>query len=278
MPAFDGAAAERTFGSGSATEGGAPRHRRSEGRPTNERERGRLRSSLPLYPHRTQNLRSFPVNVHVRRAAGWPAPVSRGVGTPVACCSLMEALSSLVREHRFITRLVSALEAYALRVRAGADVEPAHLRDFARAIREYADELHREKEEHVLLPFLVRHGFDWEAPPLARVCDEHSLERDLIAALAHAGARLERWSDEERRHVTGLVSALGALQREHHRTENEELFPAVNARLDAAAQQQLHDELERFDERPTHAVRRAAACDLGEELIACYSALDGAGP
>lgn len=190
----------------------------------------------------------------------------------------MEVLSSLIREHQFITRLVSALDAYASRVREGADVEPAHVRDFARALREYADELHREKEEHVLLPFLVRHGFDWNAPPLSQVCDEHSVERDLIAALDHAGGRLERWTDEERRHVTGLVSSLCALQYEHHRTENERLFPAVNARLGAAAQQELHEELDRFDRRPTHAERRAAASQLGEELIARYALLDGAAP
>jgi hemerythrin-like domain-containing protein len=185
----------------------------------------------------------------------------------------MEALSSLIREHQFIDRLVAALETYASQVSEGADVEPAHVRGFARALRKYADELHREKEEHVLLPFLVRHGFDWEARPLAQVCDEHALERDLIAALDHAGARLERWSDEERRHVTELVRALCALQREHHRTENEQLFPAVKARLDAAAQQQLHDELEHFDQLPAHVGRRAAASALGDELIACYPPL-----
>jgi hemerythrin-like domain-containing protein len=186
----------------------------------------------------------------------------------------MEALSSLVREHRFITRLVSALEAYASRVRDGADVAPADLRDFSQALRVYADELHREKEEHVLLPFLVRHGFDWVASPLVQVCDEHSLERDLIAALDHAGARLERWSDEERRRVAGVIDALCALQREHHRTENEQLFPMVRVRLDEAAQQQLHEELERFDERPTHIARRAVVTDIGETLIGRYSALD----
>src|SRR5690606_28871859 len=110
--------------------------------------------------------------------------------------------------------------------------------------REYVDEMHREKEEHVLLPFLVHHGFDWDAPPLSRVCAEHSLERDLIAARDHAGARIERWTDEERRHVAALARSLCGLQRQHHRTENEQLLPAVNARLDAAALRQLGGELE----------------------------------
>jgi hemerythrin-like domain-containing protein len=190
----------------------------------------------------------------------------------------MEALSSLVREHHFIARLVAALDSYASLVERGQDVETADLRGFTRALREYADEMHREKEEHVLLPFLVRHGFDWDAPPLSRVCEEHSLERDLIAALDHAGARLERWTDEERRHVAAMAKSLCVLQREHHRTENEQLFPAVGVRLDTAALEQLGGALDRFDERPTHVERRTAAREMGDELIARYAALDSAGP
>jgi hemerythrin-like domain-containing protein len=203
-------------------------------------------------------------------------PHRHDLGTPVACPSFMEALSSLVREHRFIERLVAALDAYAALVGQGAQVDPADVRGFARTLREYADELHRQKEEHVLLPFLVRQGFDWEAPPLSQVCEEHSFERDLIAALDHAGARIERWTDEERRHVAALAASICTLQRQHHQTENEQLFPAVMARLDRAALQLLQGELERFDGRPAHVERRTAARDRGEDLIARYAALDRA--
>jgi hemerythrin-like domain-containing protein len=188
----------------------------------------------------------------------------------------MDALSSLVREHQFIARLVAAFDSFASLVERGADVEPEDLRNFTHALREYADEMHREKEEHVLLPFLVRHGFDWEAPPLARVYEEHSVERDLIAALDHAGARLERWTDEERRHVTALVRSLCELQRQHHRTENEQLFPDLMGRLDAAALEQLAAELERFDQRQTHIERRKAATELGDGLIVRFAALHDA--
>jgi hemerythrin-like domain-containing protein len=190
----------------------------------------------------------------------------------------MEALASLVREHQFITRLVTALESCARRVGRGADVDPADVRRFARALRQYADELHREKEEHVLLPFLARQGFDWDASPLLQVREEHSQERDLIAALDHAGARLERWTGEERRHVAGVASSLCELQRRHHQRENDQLFPAVILRLDAEALHRLKGELDRFDQNPMHIARRAAASDLGGELIARYAELDSAEP
>jgi hemerythrin-like domain-containing protein len=188
----------------------------------------------------------------------------------------MQPLSSLLREHRFIARLADALDSYASLVRQGANVDPADLRGFARTLREYADELHREKEEHVLLPFLVRHGFDWQSPALSLVREEHTHERDLIAAIDHAGARIERWTDESRRNVTALVGSLCALQRKHHQTENERLFPAVTERLDPMALQRLETELERFDYQAGYAERRTAAVDIGEELINRYAALDRA--
>jgi hemerythrin-like domain-containing protein len=190
----------------------------------------------------------------------------------------MEALASLVREHQFITRLVTALESCAHRVGGGAEVDPADVRGLARALRQYADELHREKEEHVLLPFLARHGFDWDAPLLVQVREEHSRERDLIAALEHAGAGLERWTGEERRHVAAIASSLCELQRRHHQAENAQLFPAIIERLDAQALHGLQGELDRFDQHPLHIARRAAASDLGDELIARYAELDRAGP
>jgi hemerythrin-like domain-containing protein len=192
--------------------------------------------------------------------------------------SSMQALSSLVREHRFIARLVGALESYSSLVRRGADVDPADLLALARALRQYADEMHREKEEYVLLPFLVRHGFDWQSPPLSRVREEHSHERDLIAALEHAGARIERWTDENRLHVTALAGSLCALQRQHHQTENEHLFPAVTARLDPVALGQLEAELERFDRQSAHVERRTVASDIGEDLIVRYAALEDVAP
>jgi hemerythrin-like domain-containing protein len=190
----------------------------------------------------------------------------------------MQALSSLIREHQFITRLVTALESYAYRVKHDLDASPADLAAFARAFSQFADELHHEKEERIMLPFLVRHGFDWNGPPLPLVRAEHRHERDLLEVLSQAGERLTRWSNEERRHVVAIAEALCDLQRKHHRTENEMLFAEMEVRLDFDALRQLQAELDAFDAQPTHAERFAAAVELGEALIARYAALDRAGP
>jgi hemerythrin-like domain-containing protein len=182
----------------------------------------------------------------------------------------MKPLSSLIREHHFIGKLVDALEAYADRVQRGEDAELVDVSRFAAAFTQFADELHHEKEERVLLPFLARSGFDWDSPPLSRVRREHRQERYLIEVLTHAGQRLERWTDEERRHVSATAWALCEFQRLHHDTENNDLFGALARQLDDAAKDRLERELEEFDEAPSHRVQRENALELGAELVARY--------
>jgi hemerythrin-like domain-containing protein len=188
----------------------------------------------------------------------------------------MQALVSLIREHRFIMRLVNALERYSLCVKQGLDADPADLGAFAKAFSQFADELHHEKEERVLLPFLAWHGFDWNGAPLPLLRAEHRHERDLLEVLSQAGQRLTHWTDEGRRHVVAIVDALCDLQRKHHRTENELLFAEVAVRLDSDASLLLQTQLEAFDAQPSHAEHFAVAVSLGEVLIARYATPDGA--
>src|SRR3954470_1896754 len=147
----------------------------------------------------------------------------------------MHVLSSLLEEHQFISRLVDALERFAQKVQQGADVDPTDVKQFARGLNQFGDQLHHEKEERILLPFITRHGFDWHAPPLPLIRQEHRHEQYLVSVLTQAGERVEVWSNEERRHVAAAARALCAFQRAHHHTENVELFPQIIERLDSEA-------------------------------------------
>lgn len=182
----------------------------------------------------------------------------------------MTALDTLMDEHRFIARLIGALEVYATQVEQGLAAAPADLRQFAEALTELGDNLHHEKEERVLLPFLARHGFDWNAPPLPQIRQEHRHELYLLAVLRQAGERLVTWTPEERRHVTSAAVALCEFQRRHHETENAELFPAVARRLSDHAARELRNELASFDATPAHRERRAAASAVAAGLIERY--------
>jgi hemerythrin-like domain-containing protein len=183
----------------------------------------------------------------------------------------MQPLSSLIEEHQFISRLVDALERCAQHVQQGMGVDPGDVKRFARVLREFGDQLHHEKEERVLLPFITRHGFDWNAAPLPLIRQEHRQEQYLVSVLAQAGERLAEWSNEDRRHVAAGAQALCDFQRAHHQTENASLFPLILERLELEALRSLERELAAFDAQQSHQRVRAEATLAGAELIARYA-------
>jgi hemerythrin-like domain-containing protein len=181
-----------------------------------------------------------------------------------------KALFSLIREHQLIAAVTAALDVYANAVEDDTSVEAEDLARFAKVFNDFADEIHHEKEENILLPLLSRHGFDWEAGILEAVRRDHRQERYLVAVLFQAGAAPASWSREYRRQIAASARALSAFQRNHHQRENEELFPEVLVRLDAEALAQLQSELERFDDNAHHRELRACAEDLAYDLIRRY--------
>ncbi len=181
----------------------------------------------------------------------------------------MLAIESLIREHQTIGRLVDALEAYALEIRYMPEVDVAQLAEFAAVFIEFAECLHHEKEESILLPALGRSGVRWEVGVLPAVRREHRQEAYLIAVLRQAGERAGFWSAEDRRQIAATAQALVEFQRAHHALESAELLPLVASQLGEQQQADLKAALERFDAR--HASRRRAALARIERLVVRYA-------
>jgi hemerythrin-like domain-containing protein len=142
-------------------------------------------------------------------------------------------LASLVREHGLIGRVAEALVTFASRVMSGEQglaVERAELQQFARFFKDFADCVHHEKEEAVLLPFLSRHGYAWSQRPLAEVRSAHRQERYLIDVLCHAASCDDAWNPDDRRRIMATVVALAEFQREHEKTTAHEPQPSRLAR------------------------------------------------
>jgi hemerythrin-like domain-containing protein len=183
----------------------------------------------------------------------------------------MNALASLIHEHRVISRLIQALEVYANCLRLDWQVEPVDLVGFARAFREFADELHHEKEEGILLPILARNGLAWEDGVLPEVRRDHRHERYLIDVLCHAAARQGSWSNEDRRVISATALALVEFQREHLHMENTKLFPEVPKRLGPEVLEQLATALARFDADARRSARNEDLDQVIEQLILRYA-------
>ena len=187
---------------------------------------------------------------------------------------MTHALISLIREHQTITLLVEGLAGFAERLEntVPARTEQNDLDNFARFFREFADEIHHEKEENILLPMLTRHGFCWEEGILAEVRQDHEHERYLIDVLCQAGERDGAWSAEDRRSIAATARALVDFQRAHLARENEDLFPEVTRQLPAAVLAELRDGLARFDEVPRHRTLSLALSRVAERLARRYRA------
>jgi len=182
----------------------------------------------------------------------------------------MQALSSLVREHQLISRLLGAFHSYAARLRGALPPDAADLQRFASTFRELVDYRHHEKEESVLLPLLARNGFAWSSGSLAEVRREHSHLRYLMDVVCQAAARELTWSRDERRKIADAAVTFVEFKRRHLQKEEAELLPAVSRRLEAAALAQLEAELSQFDEATGKNRDSARVWQDAEQLIERY--------
>jgi hemerythrin-like domain-containing protein len=144
----------------------------------------------------------------------------------------------------------------------GLAFERAELQQFARFFKDFADCVHHEKEEAVLLPFLSRHGYPWSQGPLAEVRSAHRQERYLIDVLCHAASCDDAWNPDDRRRIMATVVALAEFQRDHLLMENTLLFPSIMQRASAGELEALRAELAAFDV----SVARYMPCSELEQL------------
>ena len=100
----------------------------------------------------------------------------------------MDAIETLMSEHRTIEEVLDALEGFAEGVRRKGTTERDELRGFVTFLREFADAHHHAKEEDILFRTMVEHGFPRDGGPILVMLHEHDQGRALIAAMA---AKLE---------------------------------------------------------------------------------------
>lgn len=158
-------------------------------------------------------------------------------------------LASLYREHRVIAATLDALAAYTLCLETGGEACIDDLRAFSQFFTELAELRHHVKEEDILLPQLVRHGFAWDTGPIEKVRSDHDQERYLMRVLQQAGEQELAWTEEDRRHAIASIRAFIEFQRTHMEKEEAILYPAVLERLSSSEQADLARRLDEFDAR-----------------------------
>ena len=181
----------------------------------------------------------------------------------------MDAIETLMNEHRVIERVLDGLVAFADEVQRKGTTEKEELSRFVTFIREFADACHHGKEEDILFAAMVEHGFPRNGGPIAVMLHEHDqgrgARRDPAAARRAARARgatpTGRRSPRSR---TGSPSCSAA----HIHKEDAVLYPMAEQHLPPEA-------IERGRRRPASGTSsdeaRAGAHErlhaLAEELV-----------
>ncbi|HEX9290217.1 MAG TPA: hemerythrin domain-containing protein, partial [Anaeromyxobacteraceae bacterium] len=113
----------------------------------------------------------------------------------------MDAIETLMTEHRLIERACDALAAFADEVRRKSTDDKEELGRFVTFIREFADACHHGKEEDILFAAMVEAGFPRHGGPIAVMLMEHDQGRAHVRVLADLAAQAAPWSVEDRQRL-----------------------------------------------------------------------------
>lgn len=190
----------------------------------------------------------------------------------------MSCIETLREEHRLIRHMVGALERYLQRLNSEQQEMRHDLVLLVTFFREFADLVHHEKEEGVLIPELVRSGMSWDQGTIEEIRQEHNHERYLMQALRHASLQSKPWSADDRRHLCDVAGSFIEFMRQHIQKEEASLLPIAEAELSAEARVRLDRKLRQFDEAWEKSGEAAVIRNLARELLSRYPSQHPAEP
>jgi hemerythrin-like domain-containing protein len=183
----------------------------------------------------------------------------------------MDAIETLMNEHRTIERVLDALTAFADETRRRGATDREELGRFVTFLREFADAHHHHKEEGVLFEAMIAHGFPREAGPVAVMLHDHDQGRALVGVLAERSAAPDAWSDDDRQAIADAAHGFADLLRAHIQKEDRILYPMAEQRLPPDALQSVDESCAEQDRA------RAASTDrflqIAEGLVLRHAAV-----
>jgi hemerythrin-like domain-containing protein len=183
----------------------------------------------------------------------------------------MDAVETLLNEHRTIERVLDALVAFADETRRRGATEKEELGRFVLFFAEFADALHHGKEEDVLFEAMTAAGFPREGGPVAVMLREHDHGRALVGALRGFAARDGAWSGTDAQAIADAARAFSDLLHAHIHKEDAILYPMAESHVPAAAMVEVGRRCAAIDrDRAADADRLAV---LADELVSRHGVL-----
>jgi hemerythrin-like domain-containing protein len=181
----------------------------------------------------------------------------------------MDSIQVMMSEHEQILGVLEALDRFVADVHDTPE-DKRELKRFVTFIREYADERHHGKEEHVLFTAMARNGFPPEHGPVGMMIFEHQEMRGFVSTLSALAQQDASWSDADRERVRDSAASYTSVLREHIMKENEMLYPMATEHLPPSVQSEIDVECAALDEDRASAGTDATLEELAAQLVAAH--------
>ncbi len=183
----------------------------------------------------------------------------------------MDAIETLMNEHRLIESVLDALVGFTDEVKRKSTTEKEELSRFVAFIREFADACHHGKEEDILFVAMVDQGFPREGGPIGMMLLEHEQGRAFVRELAAKAAQAGDWSDGDRQQVVEAAADYANLLHGHIHKEDAVLYPMAEQHLSPEALERVAADCERFEAARTDGDHERYH-QLADTLVARYAA------
>jgi hemerythrin-like domain-containing protein len=185
----------------------------------------------------------------------------------------MDAIETLMNEHRTIERAIDALVSFSDEVRRKTADDKEELGRFVTFIRDFADAHHHGKEEDILFAAMVEVGFPRNGGPIAVMLMEHDQGRTHVRVLADLSAQQAAWSGEDRQRLAEAANGYANLLRAHIHKEDVILYPMAEQRLPPEVLERVSADCEAYEARKTGSGEQERLHRLAEELVARHAPL-----
>lgn len=179
----------------------------------------------------------------------------------------MDAIETLMNEHRVIERVLDGLVGFAEEVQRTGGTDQAELARFVTFLREFADACHHGKEEEILFAAMVEHGFPRDGGPIAVMLHEHDQGRGLVRILRERAEQQAPWNDGDRQEIAAIANGFSELLRGHIHKEDAILYPMAEQHLPPEAIESVGEACEAYERSEERAGKHEALHALADDLI-----------
>ncbi len=181
----------------------------------------------------------------------------------------MDAVETLMNEHRTIERVLDALVGFAEDTVRRGTTEKEELARFVTFVREFADACHHGKEEDILFAAMVDAGFPRNGGPVAVMLHEHDQGRALVRILRDRAEQPGGWSDGDRQEIAEVARGYSAMLHAHIHKEDAILYPMAEQHLPPEVMERVAQDCARYDAAREGNHEKLHA--LGGELVARHA-------